>query len=431
LVSANFNPIFESWKISAKDFISQKTSPHLIKWGSDLSLFSEEQILTNSKKTMSISKELASLLKSISWSSDENRWSLMYRLLYRFHFEDRNILFNAADPDVREATLMSKSIGRDIHKMHAFVRFKKTLVGDEEYFVAWHEPEHNIIRPGSEFFQRRFGDKKWSLYSSTESAHWDLSKLTFGEGMKQSDFLHVDKCDDLWKEYYSSIYNPARLNLKCMTNEMPRKYWASMPETSIINKLVAETPQRLEAMRNNTQKIAEVDFNWGFEELESKKKNCNACSFKCSEVHDNEFGQGPISAKVMVVSDRPLTDSQKSFLSREHEERIYFTSVIKSTTRSKIFGSDISACQPWLFGQLKYIKPMVILSVGQKSSIALIGKLINAKEEKGNVYNIESFSSSVVIADNTNSDLNYEYINEIFKNLGKVGNFFEVSKIGA
>ncbi|MGO7668145.1 DUF4130 domain-containing protein, partial [Rhizobium ruizarguesonis] len=30
--------------------------------------------------------------------------------------------------------------------------------------------------------------------------------------------------DDLWRTYYASIFNPARLKLKAMQAEMPKKY---------------------------------------------------------------------------------------------------------------------------------------------------------------------------------------------------------------
>jgi DNA polymerase len=216
-----------------------------------------------------------------------------------------------------------------------------------------------------------------------------------------------------------------------MTNEMPRKYWASMPETSIIKRLVAETPQRLEAMRKNTQKIANVDSNWNLVTLEREKLKCSACTFNCVKKNDSYFGAGNNSSKVMIVTDRPISNEERKKISGEYIGDIFFTSVIKSITKSRIMGSDISACQPWLIAQLRLIKPQVILSIGQKSSIALIGKLINANQEKGNVYNVDALDTSVIIGDNSGNDLNFKYITEIFQTLSQIGNFFEISKIRA
>ncbi|WP_286166777.1 DUF4130 domain-containing protein [Ochrobactrum sp. POC9] len=42
---------------------------------------------------------------------------------------------------------MAKSVGRDIHKMHAFVRFRELLeTGLRRRFAAWFEPEHRFCR---------------------------------------------------------------------------------------------------------------------------------------------------------------------------------------------------------------------------------------------------------------------------------------------
>ena len=38
----------------------------------------------------------------------------------------------------------------------------------------------------------------------------------------------------MWKTYYASIFNPARVKVKAMTKEMPKKYWRNMPETALI-----------------------------------------------------------------------------------------------------------------------------------------------------------------------------------------------------
>jgi hypothetical protein len=65
----------------------------------------------------------------------------------------------AADPEVRNATLMDAAIRRDVHKMHAFVRFREVAAGDvdgESAYFAWFEPEHDILLRGSAFSSSAF-----------------------------------------------------------------------------------------------------------------------------------------------------------------------------------------------------------------------------------------------------------------------------------
>ena len=43
-----------------------------------------------------------------------------------------------------------------------------------------------------------------------------------------------DELEDLWKSYYSAIFNPARLNAQAMRSEMPVRYWQNLPGVDIL-----------------------------------------------------------------------------------------------------------------------------------------------------------------------------------------------------
>src|SRR3546814_11253964 len=69
----------------------------------------------------------------------------------------RHLLARTTDPEVDWLRRADKAIRRDVHKMHAFVRFRR--LGEEagrESFAAWFEPSHRILRLTAPFFQRRF-----------------------------------------------------------------------------------------------------------------------------------------------------------------------------------------------------------------------------------------------------------------------------------
>jgi len=50
---------------------------------------------------------------------------------------------------------MAKSVRRDIHKMRAFVRFRKIGEDGGERYIAWFEPDHFIVERNAPFFVRR------------------------------------------------------------------------------------------------------------------------------------------------------------------------------------------------------------------------------------------------------------------------------------
>ena len=98
------------------------------------------------------------------------------------------------------------------------------------------------------FFVRRFTSMRWSILTPELSIHWDGSTLTEGPGATRGDAPEGDPVEEVWKTYYASIFNPARVKVKAMTKEMPKKYWKNMPETALIGELLAGAQKREAAM---------------------------------------------------------------------------------------------------------------------------------------------------------------------------------------
>jgi DNA polymerase len=152
-----------------------------------------------------------------------------------------------------------KAVGRDIHKMHAFVRFR--LVGTDEatgreQFVAWFEPEYRIVRLAAPFFQKRFAGMDWAILTPHECVRWDGTALHFTPGVPRSAAPDEDALDDLWRTYFRSIFNPARLNVKAMQAEMPKRYWKNLPEAELIPELIADSRRRVAGMLETEERPA-------------------------------------------------------------------------------------------------------------------------------------------------------------------------------
>jgi probable DNA metabolism protein len=81
--------------------------------------------------------------------------------------------------DVRDLEAIEKAVRRDVHKMRAFVRFRK--MRDEERYVAWFEPDHFIVERNAPFFVRRFTGMRWTLLTPYASADWDGTGWRLGQ----------------------------------------------------------------------------------------------------------------------------------------------------------------------------------------------------------------------------------------------------------
>jgi len=181
------------------------------------------------------------------------RLALMYRLLWRLQREP-GLRDDPLDPDMTRLHRMAQAVRRDIHKMRAFVRFREVARTDGEgaaeppLHVAWFEPEHHIVEANAGFFMRRFAGMAWAILTPERCLRWDGHELQCLPGASRQDAPSADSGEALWLTYYQSIFNPARLKLRAMENEMPRRYWRNLPEATLIAPLAAAAAERSTAM---------------------------------------------------------------------------------------------------------------------------------------------------------------------------------------
>lgn len=256
-------PEYEAWRSAARQLLAQGVEPDELLWTDDpqeVALFGEAEatIQEASPLTIKVSQAFLDMARSAAAHTDPKRWALLYRLLWRLtRGGEKHLLSVATDRDVRQMQEWCKAVGRDIHKMHAFVRFR--LVGVDaatgrEQFVAWFEPEHRIVRLASPFFEKRFAGMDWSILTPIECAHWDGERLHFTKGVPRSSAPDDDKLDDLWRTYYRSIFNPARVKISAMQSEMPKKYWKNLPEAPLIADLIAKSADRVQNMLDTDER---------------------------------------------------------------------------------------------------------------------------------------------------------------------------------
>lgn len=243
---------FEDWRNTARNYLMKGVMPESGVWENSLLSPDIMTFGTNATPGRSLSVPAAFLEKArtISRHTSPKRWMLLYAALYRLVKDERHLFDLAADPLVRQLSLMEKSVRRDAHKAKAFVRFKKALDDNqEEHFFAWHQSDHDILPLVAPFFGRRFEITKWTIMSPQRCVTWDGKLLSYTVGIQKADIREpLDKMEDLWRAYYRATFNPARISINAMTREMPRRYWPTMPETSIIKELINEAPSCVKAM---------------------------------------------------------------------------------------------------------------------------------------------------------------------------------------
>jgi DNA polymerase len=198
---------FAEWRAHARTLLRTAQPPEQVQFvantaGQQALPIDHAETPTNKPPHARVPPEFLSLAETVSHHRDPNRWNLLYQILWRQTHGEPFLLKDHADPQKRLLRLYEKAIRRDLHKMRAFVRFRKTT---NETYVAWFRPEHLIVRANAPFFVRRFGSMRWAILTPDASAYWDLQELRFGPAVPRDAAPPDDQIETLWLTYYSSI----------------------------------------------------------------------------------------------------------------------------------------------------------------------------------------------------------------------------------
>jgi probable DNA metabolism protein len=246
MISLDCDDLFSTWREQARWLLSHQVDPGLVSWSRVADLFANQVDLPQGQGPYQARIPLALLekLESASRYRGEQRWSLLYEVLWRVSHGDRTAML-AGDKLGSELQRRIKQVTREAHHLHAFVRFievPSTAVGPE--YVAWHEPAHDILATASEHFIGRMGQKRWMIATPRDGVFFDGTTLvhkrqcpTTWQEMAQGA---EDPQGELWLTYYSHIFNPARLNEKVMQGHLPTRFWKNLPEGALIPGLISE-----------------------------------------------------------------------------------------------------------------------------------------------------------------------------------------------
>ena len=242
----------DAWRRLARIGLCAGIAPEDIDWDGDAqaALLGAPDLMaaTAMGPAPQVPAALFELAGAVLCHRDAQRHALLYRIAWRIAQGEKPLLARVTDPDVRRAWELAKAVGRDTHKMKAFVRFRE-VPGEVDAFIAWFEPSHWIVDRVAPFFARRFAGMRWAILTPYRSVAWDGSALAFAPGAQRSDAPADDAREDLWRTYYAHIFNPARLNPRMMCQEMPQKYWKHLPETQLLPELIRTAGQRVREMQ--------------------------------------------------------------------------------------------------------------------------------------------------------------------------------------
>lgn len=429
---------FSEWRDAARKLAAAGISPREADWrvyGLEEELF-EAVVPPPLPKADGIAPPLTvppgflPLAEAVVCHTEPGRYHLLYRLLWRLQ-SDRRLLELTADKDVAWARLLAKNVHRDSHKMTAFVRFKEIagVAEGRRRFFAWFEPTHFIVARTAPFFRRRFADMDWIIATPMGTASWDGESLIFDVRPAENPG-HGDPTDDLWRTYYSSIFNPARLKLRAMQTEMPKKYWRNLPEADLIPEMIANAEANVRVMAERAASDPPL-FHYRLQDaahaepqlvpvspgtiaaLREEARHCTRCPLHCTATQ-TVFGEGPQDARVMMVGEQP--GDQEDLAGRPFvgpagkvfdavlkdadiaRDGLYLTNAVKHfkyeprgkrRIHQKPDRGEIEHCRWWLAKEVELVKPRLIVALGATAVFALSGEQKPLSQLRGKPITME------------------------------------------
>lgn len=151
-----------------------------------------------------------------------------------------NVDKDYSHPSILKIAQIAKSVGREKHRMEAFVRFR--LTKDDIYFANI-EPDFNVLPLIEKHFKRRYADQKWVIYDIKRGygLFYDLEKVEL-INMDFPENFNFTKTDDsffaeqefefqkLWQDYFKATNIESRKNLKLHIRHVPKRYWKYLSE---------------------------------------------------------------------------------------------------------------------------------------------------------------------------------------------------------
>ena len=421
---------FDGWRAAARALRGAGVPPEQVRWivGESAELFGDEGPPDGPAQAFVVPREFVDLAEAVICHRAEDRFALLYRLLWRLAAEPA-LLKTPVDADVAKAEGYRRQVEQATHKMHAFVRFR-AVEGEPDTFVAWFEPAHRVVERAAPFFVERFANLRFSILTPERSAHWDGETLRFTEGAGVGDVPSGDALEEAWRTYYASIFNPARLKTAAMKKEMPPRYWRNLPEATLIPELIQQATSRTEAMvqagptepsRRPRRAAARDELTQphdgvevgSVEEVWPAVQGCRRCDL-WRNATQGVAGVGSPRARLMLVGEQPgdvedlkgqpFVGPAGQLLDRALAEAgvdraaAYVTNAVKHFKfeprgKRRLHKTpdpgEVRACRWWLDQERALVKPRVVLAMGATAAGAVFGRAVPILKSRGRAFPLE------------------------------------------
>jgi len=175
--------------------------------------------------------------------------TLFQVIKYAIDYPSRHIMQDLGNLNVLDLVQTVKSVGREKHRMEAFVRFEHTT--DDIYFARV-EPDFNVLPLIGEHFRQRYQDQHWAIYDVARGygIYYDKSKSTPSRPADLQTIINLDdtvlrnpasihsedeqRYQKFWQGYFTNVNIKERKNPRLHKQYLPQRYWKYLSEKQVL-----------------------------------------------------------------------------------------------------------------------------------------------------------------------------------------------------
>lgn len=175
--------------------------------------------------------------------------TLFQVIKYAINYPSRHIMQDLGNLNVLDLVQTVKSVGREKHRMEAFVRFEHTT--DDIYFARV-EPDFNVLPLIGEHFRQRYQDQHWAIYDVARGygIYYDKSKSTPSRPATLQTITDLDdavlrnpasiyskdeqRYQKFWQGYFTNVNIKERKNSRLHKQYLPQRYWKYLSEKQVL-----------------------------------------------------------------------------------------------------------------------------------------------------------------------------------------------------
>ncbi len=194
---------------------------------------SERAVRVRSGLTRRLGSEAMSRLYRVFLSEQPSVEITLLRLIQACFERGGGVLTDFRFGPAWRVERLAQKVGREVHRMHAFVRFERC---EGERYVAEVGPDFNVLPLIGEHFAQRYPAQHWAIID----VHRKYA-LVYDPKARSTHFapagpLRAPHTEDeaafqkMWQAYFHAVTIPERANPRLHLQHVPRRYWRYLTE---------------------------------------------------------------------------------------------------------------------------------------------------------------------------------------------------------